>query len=213
VKCPSCGYRNKYTKPSITGKAVDCKAVAPEGSGFWVRRKFAFRNSSAFQKGFLALQVVILLMQPLSGVPVTRFWLIKASVRVVAGMVGVDGRSEKRGVLSMLYVLVPLLIVVLSWVLDATIPAVPRSAVAELWYPSEPEWLGLSHFVKDLGVGVGSFLALMHLYSWVWSNMCGTMRDNSKKILLKVVLPYVILPFIVPTITYTAMNTTLFTVL
>ena len=127
---------------------------------------------------------------------------LKLMTRWSAAMFGVDGRLLRRGYL--LQLAIPCTISVIMWVSEYFTPRPDRSVFAQWWLPSEPEWAGLQGYTKELILNIIVYILFTQMYIWLWGNLVGKLRQNSYKFLMAIIVPYYILPIVIPTLSYYA---------
>lgn len=229
VKCPECQWLNKRTVStvSVIGTAVidadaedaavnstsradaDGDASGKDKESKWhlllKRRTAVARRLTPVQKSFVLLQLMFLLYTASA----TKSWLLKVLIRVSAALAGTDGRALK-SMGKLLLVIIPVVVTLLSWLWVAAKPKQKQSWLAEWWLPSEPAWAGLGSYAYEMGFCVVHYMVLAAVYSWMWGNLVGKLKDNAAKLVMAVVVPYVLLPKVVPGLVWLGLKEVMF---
>jgi len=195
VNCQNCGYVNVNKQPIIKSSGhsdADVMLSTANLSAFIKSRISTAKALTLFQKVFVMMQCILLC----STFAYSKLFLMKACCRISAAVLGIDGRLHKHG--AKLQVIVPILLTVISWGARGLTPKPPAGFFASWWSPSEPEWPGLQAYVIELLQHIGTYIVFTQLYAWLWGNFFGTLRSNLWKIITMLVMPYFILPHIVP---------------
>ena len=208
VGCPECEWVSKFKQKIVQGVISAKEADATlQSQSFLNQRLQAAKGLSPIQKAFMGLQVAMVLWQT----SLTKAWLVKATIRIAAAVFGVNGKEALPKIGKIFPFVFPLLLTVCSWgYAYFFIPATHRGFVASLWYASEPAWPGLSSYFADLLSNFIHYLVMWQLYKWLWSSLVGAVRSKLLKIFTLIILPYFILPHVVPAFTAAAIKQIIF---
>jgi len=199
MNCANCGYVNVNKQPIIksssAGSGSEVMFATVPLAAFIKSRILTAKALTPFQKIFILMQVLLLC----STFAYSKLFLIKVCCRISAAVLGIDGRLHKHG--PKLQVIVPVALTAISWLAAALTPKPPVGFFVSWWSASEPQWPGLQSYLVEIVQNVVIFAAYTQLYVWLWGNFFGTLRSNLGKIITMLVLPYFILPHIVPSLT------------
>ena len=210
VSCPECEWVSKFKQKTVPGVVTGDKATSAattQGQSFLDKRLCAAASLSPMQKLFIGLQFVMLLMR----MSMTKSWLIKATVRIAAAIFGVSGKEHFAKIGKILPFAFPVLLSVLEWGHSSFfLPVVERGLLSSLWFASEPSWPGLSSYAGDVLRNIVHYIVCWQLYKWMWSNLVGTVRSKLLKLFTLIILPYMVLPHVVPAFTAAAFKQIVF---
>lgn len=206
VVCSDCGYMYTTKQQIIRGDRITDSMEFGNVNfmDFLKSRMDAAKRLTVIQKGFVVIQI-IMVCSSLPSSLTKSFW-VKLSIRLSAALFGIDGRLwPKFG--SKLQFLVPAVMTTLTWFVRAITstfmePKPKPSLFRTLWYGSEVQqsWSGLQPYAIEFTQSVAIYIAFTQIYVWLWGNLVGTLRSKLVKIVMAIIVPYFVMPYIAPTL-------------